>query len=230
MKSKLAFVILRIFFIQIRPRSLSFAMSFVSLQVLPIFFRSYFSTLHHVFFGLPTFCCPCGFHWNLWSFVCFLKVCPELFHLCVLIVVFSGCWLVFLHKSALLLVSGHLIQWMFLMHLFTKTWFKEREREREAIFEEFLDMMSVPSVSRLCCYMLTWPNLSRWEKMGRNKGITETGCRHCPWTLKASEGRLSIPPAFPFCNVIAMATSASVISLTLLLNVGPRSGRSIGAI
>lgn len=62
MKSKLAFVILRIFFIQIRPRSLSFAMSFVSLQVLPIFFRSYFSTLHHVFVGLPTFCCPCGFH------------------------------------------------------------------------------------------------------------------------------------------------------------------------
>lgn len=160
--------------------------------------------------------------------VCFLKVCPGLFHLCVLIVVFSGCWLVFLHKSALLLVSGHLIQWMFLMHLFTKTWFKKRERE--AIFEEFLDMMSVPSVSRLCCYMLTWPNLSRWEKMGRNRGITETGCRHCPWTLKASEGRLSIPPAFPFCNVIAMATSASVISLTLLLNVGPRSGRSIGAI
>lgn len=69
--------------------------------------------------------------------VCFLKVCPELFHLCVLIVVFSGCWLVFLHKSALLLVSGHLIPWMFLMHLFTKTWFKrERAREREKPFSK----------------------------------------------------------------------------------------------
>lgn len=89
MKSKLAFVILRIFFIQIRPRSLSFAMSFVSLQVLPIFFRSYFSTLRHAFFGLPTFCCPCGFHWNLWSFVFASLKCVLNCSICVF-------WLLFL--------------------------------------------------------------------------------------------------------------------------------------
>lgn len=52
----------------------------------------------------------------------FLRVCPNQFHLRVLIVLSTGCCLVFLHKSVLLFFSGHLIPRMILRHLFTKTW------------------------------------------------------------------------------------------------------------
>lgn len=76
-----------------------------------------------MFFGLPRFQCPCGFHSKACLVVLvfgFLRVCPNQFHLYVPMVVSTGCCLmVFLHKIELLMVSGHLIPRMFLKHLFT---------------------------------------------------------------------------------------------------------------
>lgn len=96
-------------------------------QWLPIFvcLLQLVSLLPRPIIDLSVFRCPCGFHPKacLVMLLCgFLRVRPYLFQLRVLIVVFIGCCLVILPKSALLILSGHLIPRMCLRHLFTKTW------------------------------------------------------------------------------------------------------------
>ena len=101
------------------------AIRFVSFQVIPILLSSVVSPLRQVFFGLPLFRCPWGFHSRACLVMCvsfFLRVCPIHFHFLALIVWVVGCCLVLLHNSLLDILFGHLMLRMFLKHLLTKVW------------------------------------------------------------------------------------------------------------
>lgn len=129
-----------------------------------------------MFFGLPRFQCPCGFHSKACLVVLvfgFLRVCPNQFHLYVPMVVSTGCCLmVFLHKFELLMVFGHLIPRMFLRHLFTKTWIDFMELMSLSMFQihtgvptsswcEILSNLSLVLVLNACFSTLDL----KWQKL-----------------------------------------------------------------
>ena len=103
---------------------LSFATIFISPQVFPIFFASCDRSLLQVFFGLPLFLFPRGFHSRAWRVTLvffFLNVWPIHLHFLVVMVCMTGSFLVIFHRFLLLIFSGHLIPVMFLRHLLMKT-------------------------------------------------------------------------------------------------------------
>ena len=90
---------------------LSFATIFNSPQVFPTCERS----LLQVFFGLPLFLFPWGFHSRAWRVTLvffFLNVWPIHLHFLVVMVCMTGSFLVIFHRFLLLIFSGHL--WCFL--------------------------------------------------------------------------------------------------------------------
>lgn len=140
-----------------------------------------------MFFGLPRFQCPCGFH----SKAClvmlvfgFLRVCPNQVHLYVPMVVSTGCCLmVFLHKFELLMVSSHLIPRMFLKHLFTKTWI------------DFMELMSL-SLSRF--QTQTGVQTSSWCEILSNLSLVLV-LNSCFSTLDLKWQKLAAPSSFLPC-------------------------------
>jgi hypothetical protein len=92
-------------------RTLFFAATFTPFQFRPRALTFIWTDLLHVLFGRPLHLEPCGFHSRVVRFTSawgFHNVCPNHPHFLHFISSFTGTWAILLHRSWLLIVSGHL--------------------------------------------------------------------------------------------------------------------------
>ena len=106
-------------------RLLSWAILSSCFQLSPVCVMSASRSRRQVFFGLPLFLSPWGFHVNACLVMLvfgFLNVWPSHLHLLLRMSIYIWTWLVLSQRSLLLTLSIHCIPNIFRKHRFTKFW------------------------------------------------------------------------------------------------------------